>query len=93
MEKRRNLLAIFKEAIQNILKHSDAKNVKINVSIDKKFFQLEITDDGKGFEIDNHLVSNGLKYMKQRSEQFKWDLKINSQVNQGTQIILVIKIT
>ncbi len=93
MQQRRNLFFIFKEAIQNILKHADAKNVFINVSIENNIFKIEIRDDGKGFEMNERFISNGLSYMHQRAAQFKWDLKIESKPKQGAHIYLEIKIT
>ncbi len=93
MHQRRNLFFIFKEAIQNILKHADAQNVFINVSLENNILKIEITDDGKGFELNERLVANGLSYMQQRAAQFKWSLEINSRPHQGTQVQLLIKIT
>ncbi len=47
---RREVFLIFKESINNILKHSEAKHVGIEVGLSSKFLTLKISDDGKGFK-------------------------------------------
>ncbi|MGH2645295.1 MAG: sensor histidine kinase, partial [Chitinophagaceae bacterium] len=93
MEKRRDLFAIFKEAIHNIVRHSGAKQVVIKVSPGKRMFILEINDDGKGFAKEELAFHNGLKYMQQRAERNNWKLHIISKRWEGTRLILEIKIT
>jgi signal transduction histidine kinase len=45
-----NVYRIVQEALTNIERHADAKNVAINVSMDDEKVFFEIRDDGKGFE-------------------------------------------
>lgn len=93
MEKRRDLFAIFKEAVHNIARHSGAKQSVIRVCLDRKIFRLEITDDGKGFNKEGLSFYNGLKYMHQRANKNRWDLNIVSDQEKGTHLTLNIKIT
>ncbi|MBA3674367.1 MAG: hypothetical protein H0W75_05315 [Chitinophagaceae bacterium] len=66
-EVRRNLFLTVKESLHNIVKHADAKKVKINFSVGKKL-SVFIRDDGKGFIVNNNSDGNGLKNMKKRIE-------------------------
>ena len=47
---RREVFLIFKESINNIVKHSSAKQVEIEVGFSSEFLTLKISDDGKGFK-------------------------------------------
>jgi len=64
-EVRRNLFLTVKESLHNIVKHADAKKVKINFFVGKFFF-VSINDNGKGFTVNNNGEGNGLKNMKKR---------------------------
>ena len=57
---RREVFLIFKESINNILKHSEAKQVEIELQISDKDLTLKITDDGKGFRSEPSAVADGL---------------------------------
>ena len=93
MEKRRDLFMIFKEAVHNIVRHSDAKQASITVGKDHNIFWLRIVDDGKGFDVHSLAYTNGLHYMSQRAERHHWKLKVDSEPEKGTKIVLEIKIT
>ena len=64
-----------------------------------EFLQLEISDNGKGFNIDNghinsskSLSGNGLKNMQMRASEMKATFTIESQANNGTHIELLVPI-
>ena len=50
MEFRQNIYRIFREAINNIVKHSDATLVEVRVSADAHLFSLTIKDNGRGMK-------------------------------------------
>jgi two-component system sensor histidine kinase DegS len=50
---RREVFLIFKESANNIAKHSNAKNVEIDLEISDKALKLQIKDDDKGFSPEN----------------------------------------
>ena len=86
-----NLFNIYKEAITNIVKHSMAKNVMVDISYDEKRFEMKITDDGKGFNLeDNKDGSYGIKNMKKRAEDIGGILNIISKEGKGTEINLIL---
>ncbi len=86
------LLRICQEALTNIRKHSNAKNVDINISARNGHFLLNITDDGSGFHsaIDsrNRLDSKkfGLIVMQERAGLIGGKLNVESKPGQGTMV-------
>jgi ligand-binding sensor domain-containing protein/signal transduction histidine kinase len=50
-EARHNLFLAFEEALNNTLKHSTASNVKIEMLVKAPDFEIQITDNGRGFEV------------------------------------------
>jgi signal transduction histidine kinase len=50
------LLALIREALSNIRKHSDAGAVQITIDSDELGVRAEITDDGRGFDTETTLV-------------------------------------
>ena len=76
VEVRQNLYYIFKEAIHNIVKHSDADQVEIRIKNSDPFFHMIIADNGKGFDPDVVKSGNGLRNMKMRAERIGATLDI-----------------
>ncbi len=90
---RRNILLIFKEAINNILKYAQAQKVTIHIFVKPPNLNLTITDDGIGFnQLELNNTSNGLTNMKLRAEQINGAVKINSVIGNGTIIFCSILI-
>jgi signal transduction histidine kinase len=85
--KKRNVLLAFKEALNNIVKHANAKNVMINCKKNNTNLELSIIDDGKGFEmetLDNQ--GNGLKNFHDRMKEIGGEAKIESKIGIGTSL-------
>ncbi|WP_214071780.1 triple tyrosine motif-containing protein [Mucilaginibacter sp. dw_454] len=92
MEARKNLFLVFKEAINNILKHADCTVMKVTVSKQNSQLELIINDNGKGFDIDAPHIRNGLKNMHKRAAEIGGTLNITSQQGAGTTITLLLNI-
>jgi len=88
MEKRRNFYLIFKEALNNLVKYSNASHVSISLIQEYKFIILTISDNGIGFDSKKTHTGNGLFSMKTRAEEMQAVLKIESEVGRGTNIEL-----
>jgi signal transduction histidine kinase len=84
------LFRILQEAVNNILRHSSATEILINLSYQKDFLTLQIEDNGKGFSMDDQILNtgqiNGIYNMQHRAKLIKADLKIDSEVSKGTRI-------
>ncbi len=83
---KRHLILIFKEAMNNVLRHSDCKNTKLEVSVNNNKVQVFLFDDGNGFDAGKSFVGNGLKNMKLRAEKIDGKLEIDSHPKTGTKI-------
>ena len=86
MEQRRDVYLLFKESLNNIYKHANAKNVWIKAAIHHHSLEIIIKDDGKGFEIDQPTHRNGLKNLKERVSKWNGKLSIQSARGMGTTI-------
>jgi two-component sensor histidine kinase len=88
MEERKNFYLIYKEAINNIAKYAECKDVWISMALDHSKILLEIKDNGKGFDVENIGEGNGLVNMKKRAEMLKGKLTITSKRGEGTLVRL-----
>lgn len=85
------IFRITQEAIENISKHSRAKKFNIEL-INNGHTILTIEDDGIGFDIKSKepIGHFGLIGMKERAEISGGNLKIESEKNKGTKVMLII---
>jgi Histidine kinase len=90
MEQRQNVYLIFKEAVNNIAKHSEASKAYISLKREKQGISLTIQDNGKGFNITENYEGNGLKNYRCRAKESFIDFDIKSEVGKGTVITLLI---
>jgi ligand-binding sensor domain-containing protein/two-component sensor histidine kinase len=93
MDQRRDFYLIFKEAVNNLAKYSDANQAIVKVATDHHKIHLEVRDDGKGFDHDTTRFGNGIENMKQRAEKWKANLGVVSEPGKGTTITLDMKVS
>ena len=93
MQQRRDLLMIFKEAVNNIAKYSKATVVEIRIEQINNNLLLIIQDNGIGFDTGKITSSNGLKNMQARAINLNWKFKITTQPEKGTIVELEIPVT
>jgi signal transduction histidine kinase len=92
MGMRRNLYLIFKEALNNMIKYSNATRASIKILHEKNKLILLISDNGIGFDHSVSHNGNGLTNMVQRAEEIGAKLNIESEQGVGTNIELNIKL-
>ena len=86
VEVRRNVYLVAREALHNVVKHSGATKVRINLEINEHGFRILIKDDGHGFEPDKlEFPGNGLVNMKKRMADIGGEFVIRSKVGEGTE--------
>lgn len=89
MEKRRDFYLIYKEALNNIAKYANGKNVWVSLGTHNAQTHLTIRDDGQGFDIETiRKSSNGLTNIKFRTTTLQGNIKIISAPGEGTEIRL-----
>lgn len=85
---------IVQESLNNIIKHSGAKNVVIRMDVRKDSINGSVSDDGKGFDADSFMEAKdksfGLSSMKERAEIAHGSITIKSVVGKGTKIMFSI---
>jgi signal transduction histidine kinase len=100
-EARHNLFLAFEEALNNVLKHSAATNVKVEMTVNVLDLEVKIADDGKGFAVPvapakvqprGGRGGNGLKNMRQRLTDIGGECLVSSQPGNGTAIRLRIRL-
>lgn len=90
---RKNLLLIFKEAVNNAAKYSGASVVTIHFNKQADTLEVAIQDNGKGFDAEVISSGNGLRNMKARATSLRGKLELKSSAGTGTAISLSIPIT
>lgn len=85
---------IVQESLNNIIKHSGAKNVVIRMDVRQDSINGSVSDDGKGFDADSFMEAKdksfGLSSMKERAEIAHGSVTIKSVVGKGTKIMFSI---
>lgn len=89
-EQRKNIYYIFKESVNNAVKHSQCTAIQVNVvQLANRQLQLSITDNGKGFNIDGVNKNNGLYTIQSRAKAIGGLLSITSAYGQGTVVAIL----
>jgi len=88
------LYRIAQEALNNVIRHAEASSAILHIDYDNKKVQLEVSDDGIGFQIPNSPTDFapsghfGLLGMYERAELIGAQLKIESTLGGGTRLII-----
>lgn len=90
MEYKQNLYLIFKEAVNNSIKHSKCKKILLEANINKDALELTLKDDGIGMNIEKIKYGNGLQNMKSRAKAVGGTLEIISS-GDGTTIMFTAR--
>ena len=86
---------IVQELITNTMKHANARNATINLSLYDNALTIIVEDNGLGFDIEkvDLTKSMGLHSIQTRIAHLNGTLVIDSTVNKGTSIILNIPVS
>lgn len=87
---RKELFLCIKEALNNVLKHSEATQVDLSFAYQNEIFSITISDNGKGIDTNKKHTGNGLNNMKSRMQSIGGQFTIQSK--KGTKIIIEVKI-
>jgi ligand-binding sensor domain-containing protein/two-component sensor histidine kinase len=83
---RRDVLLIFKEAVNNAARHSACSKVAIDFSADHQALRLGINDNGRGFDMRSESEGHGLRSMARRASTLRGKLTIDSRPEEGTTV-------
>ena len=90
LEYRKDFLLIFKEALNNIVKHAQCTKVTVKLFSQNNTLILCIQDNGIGFNTEKPSTQNGLKNMKYRAEKIEGTLQITATKDTGTTLSLIL---
>jgi len=82
------LYRILQEQLNNIIKHSRADHVLIELYQLSHAVQLSITDNGIGFDMNSNKFGMGLTNIRNRLEIFNGKMKINSAPGEGCKLVV-----
>ena len=80
---RRNLFLAVKEALNNILRHSEATAAEIEIHRLRNELVMTIRDNGRGFDPSKAGDGNGLRNMTKRVREAGGDFKVESRPGEG----------
>ena len=92
-----NMYRLIQEALNNVKKHSEARNVIVRIVASSPDILVRIEDDGKGFEVEKRMYESihekrmGLKSMEERVRILGGTMTIKSRMNEGTKILIKVK--
>lgn len=86
------LYRIAQESLNNVVKHSGANQVTMRLQMRQKQIELEISDNGQGFDPAGVATDSfGLKMMRERAEAVGAQVIVSSVLGQGTRVSVVWK--
>jgi signal transduction histidine kinase len=88
---------ILRELLNNAAKHSEATNVWVKVKSVSDKLEIEIRDDGLGFDLEEAKRASekghlGLLGVEERVRELKGELRLESHLGQGTRAFVVLPI-
>jgi signal transduction histidine kinase len=87
------LYNIAQEALNNALKHAHADHVRIRLLFGNEATEMEISDDGVGFDLQDQARRGfGISGMKERSQKIGGKLQIESAPGKGTIVIVRVPV-
>jgi ligand-binding sensor domain-containing protein/two-component sensor histidine kinase len=93
MEYKQNLLLMFKEAINNAIKHSGCKKLILEALYKNDIIEIVLKDDGAGFDFNKIKFGNGIKNMETRANKIKGKLSWKSESGKGTIVMFSGKLS
>jgi signal transduction histidine kinase len=94
LEVEEGLYRIAQEALNNTIKHAQAKRVEVRVLRENGTVSLEISDDGKGFDPTTAYQEGclGILSMRERASVQNWDFRLDSDPGVGTRIRVEVRL-
>jgi signal transduction histidine kinase len=92
IEFRRNLILIYKEILNNIARHAQARTVAISLGQHDSMFTLRVEDDGRGFDRDHVARGHGLNSLNERAARVGGVLSVDSVPGRGTVVTFTVRV-
>jgi len=92
IRERRQFFLVFKEAVNNVIKHARATRVDLSIDRAGTVLSLELRDDGTGFDVSAPGEGNGLRNMRERAKTLGGQCTISSTPGAGTKVVFTMNI-
>lgn len=90
LEVEQALFRVAQEALANVVRHSGAKSVEVDLTYDAGAVTMRVADDGRGFEPAKDRADGfGLQSMSERLEKLGGSVEVESVPGEGTRVICV----
>jgi len=86
------LFRVAQEALNNVIKHSNAKHVAVKLGIAGEMVQLQIRDSGTGFDPSTSFSGIGIVSMRERLRMIGGNLVLRSSCGSGTEVIAEVAV-
>jgi len=90
---RRQVFLIFKEAVNNVARHSACTEAQIEMNIENRSLTIKVADNGQGFDPAQLSEGHGLASMRARAQELGGELQIISNDGPGTTILLNVPLS
>ncbi len=96
VETRMTIFRIYQELMANVLRHSQASEVRISLTLDEAQTELEMQDNGRGFQPPSHwieLARNdhfGLVGVQERARSLDGRVVLRTQPGEGTLVRVIV---
>jgi ligand-binding sensor domain-containing protein/two-component sensor histidine kinase len=90
---RRQVFLIFKEAVNNITRHSVCTEAQIELRIESRSVMVTVADNGAGFDPAETSEGQGLASMQARAQRIGGELQIISSQGKGTMVRLKVPLS
>jgi signal transduction histidine kinase len=90
---RRELLLIFKEAVNNLVRHAGCSQALVSFRAGGRRLELTVIDDGRGFDVGGAGEGNGLASMRRRALALGGQIEIASGPGKGTRLLLAVPVS
>lgn len=88
------LMRIVQEALTNVRKHSQAQHAKISFQMNGGMIQIQVTDDGTGFDPTQFTIDDGRHFgqriMQERAAEIGGKVEVKSLPGQGTLVSVLV---
>jgi signal transduction histidine kinase len=90
VDQRRQIFLIFKEGVNNIVRHSDCTEAEVGLTLEANTLVLRVRDNGRGLDLSQAGPGNGLIGMQARAGTLGGQMEITRGQDCGTDVTLKI---
>ncbi|MEW6366396.1 MAG: two-component regulator propeller domain-containing protein [Acidobacteriota bacterium] len=83
---RRDIFLIYKEALNNVARHSQCTEVQISIAADGSWLDIRLRDNGRGFDPSATYDGNGMGSMRSRAASLGGNIQITSATGKGSDV-------